>query len=124
MTRTVPEWIGSSPDSAIPPRVKLRLFEKAGGKCECCGRKLYPGDKYQFDHIIAIINGGENREKNLQVLCDWCHKSKTKQDVKSKSKTAKVKAKHLGIKRPKHKWAKRGFNQYQSNAVDINEDRT
>jgi len=119
MTRTVPEWIGKSPDSAIPPRVKVRLFEKAKGKCECCTRRIGAGDKWDADHIVALVNGGENRETNLQVLCSWCHKAKTKQDVKAKSKTAKVKAKHLGIKRPKQKIQSRGFGQRQDNTKHL-----
>lgn len=37
---------------------------------------------YDVDHIIAIVNGGEQwDEKNLQVLCTDCHKVKTKADM-------------------------------------------
>lgn len=101
MTRALPEWIGKTPDSAIPPRVSVRLFEKAGKKCQHCQRPLFGGDKWQVDHIIALVNGGENREGNLQVLCDWCHKKKTAGDVAVKSKTYRVKAKHLAKARAK-----------------------
>lgn len=33
MTRDVEEWIGKTPDSAIPKRVRLRVFERLGGQC-------------------------------------------------------------------------------------------
>lgn len=98
--RSTDEWIGATPDSAIPPRVRLRVFERAGGRCEECTRKLGPGDAWQADHIVALVNGGENRERNLRCLCSWCHKTKSADDVAEKAKVAAVRKKHLGIKPP------------------------
>lgn len=57
-----------------------------------------PGDKWQVDHVIALINGGENRESNLAPILDAPHKEKTREDVRLKSKVARTKAKHLGLK--------------------------
>jgi 5-methylcytosine-specific restriction protein A len=99
--RSVPEWVGSSPDAAIPPRVRLRIWERFGGRCALTGRKLRPGDHYDFDHIIALANGGEHRENNLQLVSREAHREKTRQDVALKSKAARVRAKHLGIAKPK-----------------------
>jgi len=98
MARSAALWVGKTDDQAIPPRVRLRVFEAAGGRCQCCGRKLGPGDRWQADHIIALINGGQHSEANLQCLCDWCHKAKTREDVAAKAKTAAVRSKHLGIR--------------------------
>ena len=100
MARTVEEWIGASDDSAIPPRVRVRVFEKAGGRCEECTRKIGPGDAWQADHIVAMVNGGENRERNLRCLCSWCHAKKTAGDVAEKAKTAAVRKRHLGVRPP------------------------
>jgi 5-methylcytosine-specific restriction endonuclease McrA len=75
--RAVPEWIGAHPDQAIPPRVKLRVWERCGGRCALSGKKLMPGDAYDFDHILALANGGENREKNLQLVSRDKHREKT-----------------------------------------------
>lgn len=36
----------------------------------------------QTDHIRALINGGEDAIKNLQLICDPCHKRKTLEDMK------------------------------------------
>ncbi len=74
--RSVPEWQGSSPDAEIPPWVRLRVFEKFGGCCVACHRKIVAGD-WQCDHDQALANGGRNAEDNLQVLCNDCHKYKT-----------------------------------------------
>jgi len=96
--RAVSEWFGKTDDTAIPARVRLRVFEQCRGLCSSCQRKLYPGDKWDCDHRIALINGGENREGNLRLLCAWCHKAKTRQDVAIKSKTYRVRSRHLGIR--------------------------
>lgn len=99
MTRTVPEWVGKTPDTQIPQRVRLRVLLAADGKCSDCGRKLgVAGEPVEFDHIIALANGGENRETNLQALCRPCHRAKTNQDVAQKAKDRRVRAKHMGIK--------------------------
>lgn len=96
MPRTVPEWIGKTDNSAIPPRVKLRIYEKAGGKCAACGMKVLPAE---YDHIEPLIAGGENREQNIQLLCRPCHQAKTADDVAEKSAVATKAKKHIGIKK-------------------------
>jgi 5-methylcytosine-specific restriction enzyme A len=101
MARAVPEWIGKTPDSAIPPRVKLRVWERQGGRCALTGVKINPGDRWEVDHIVALINGGENREDNLQIVLAFAHKAKTKADVDEKAKVARLKQKHLGMRSPK-----------------------
>lgn len=95
--RTVEEWRGKTDDSAIPPRVKLRLYDKAEGRCVVCTLRA---DSYECDHIIPLIIGGKHEESNLQLLCHECHAGKTKLDVKLKAKVARVRKKHLGIKKP------------------------
>lgn len=100
MARTVEEWVGASNDSAIPTRVRLRVLVRANGCCQSCERRIMTGDAWQADHVIAIVNGGENRESNLQCLCGWCHKAKTKQDVAEKSRARRIQAKHAGIRKP------------------------
>lgn len=98
MSREVPEWIGRNDDSAIPERVKLRVYHKAKGLCAACKLHWLNG---QYDHVIPLILGGENKETNLQFLCVPCHSAKTKLDVKLKAKVARVRKRHLGIKKPR-----------------------
>lgn len=86
MARSVEEWSGDTDDQRPPPRVRLRVLERHGFKCAGCTRPLSGTDPWICDHKIALINGGENREKNLQPLCDWCEPSKTTADVAEKSK--------------------------------------
>ena len=100
MGRTVKEWIGKTDDEDIPTRVKLRVFDRFGGRCAGdCGLVIRGSLRPAYDHVRAITNGGENREGNLQLLCVPCHKDKTKADVGEKRVNNRVKAKHLGIKK-------------------------
>lgn len=100
MPRKTEEWIGKTPDEKIPPRVRLRVFDKDKGRCTCgCGRQIVPGEKWQTDHTIAVINGGENRENNLRTLLEDHHKEKTAEDVAEKSLIYKLRRKNLGIKK-------------------------
>lgn len=98
MTRQVEEWVGATPDSPIPLRVKLRIFERHKGICYLSGRKIMPGDAFDYDHIVALCNGGENRESNIAPALRDKHKQKTAADVAEKSRARKVKAKHIGLK--------------------------
>lgn len=110
MSRKLDEWIGANDDTAIPPRVKLRVFQKHGGECAICSLHIRGSLLPAYDHITALINGGGNRESNLQLLCLPCHKVKTKTDVAEKSKVARVRAKHLGIKSKRRTIAGRKFD--------------
>lgn len=99
MTRTVPEWIGRTDETAAPPRVRARVVERQGGVCGCgCGVKLgAAGEGVEFDHETALIAGGENRESNLRALRQPCHAAKTVRDVAEKAATARKRKKHLGL---------------------------
>jgi 5-methylcytosine-specific restriction enzyme A len=95
--RTVPEWTGETPETAVPPRVKIRVFDAHGGRCHWSGKKIGAGDRWDVDHVRALINGGENRESNLAPILREKHKQKTARDVDEKSKVARLRAKHLGL---------------------------
>ncbi|MFP4239821.1 MAG: HNH endonuclease [Rhodosalinus sp.] len=102
MTRSVAEWIGATPETAPPPRVKLRIIDAQGRACAECGRKLgVAGERIEFDHTTALVNGGENRERNLRALCAPCHGAKTRADVAKKSTVARKRKKALGFDKPK-----------------------
>lgn len=102
MTRALPEWIGATPDTPVPDRVKLRVFDRANEKCQICTRPLRRGH-WDTDHIKAIINGGANRESNLQAVCvSPCHSDKTRADVAEKSKVYARRRSHVGLRKAKH----------------------
>lgn len=53
---------------------KLLILQK--NRCACCKIEFIKV-KYHLDHIIALINGGEHSDKNLQILCQSCNCSKS-----------------------------------------------
>lgn len=101
MARTVKEWIGKSDDSKVPPRVRLRVFERENGICHLSQRKIQTGEAWELEHKTALILGGEHRESNLSPALVAPHKEKTKAEMKTKSKIARTRKKHVGITRPK-----------------------
>jgi hypothetical protein len=98
MSRLVPEWIGATDNTPVPNHVRVRIFDRGNGLCKICTRKIRPGDRWICDHTKALVNGGENRETNLQVICDWCDKKvKTPADVAEKSDVYESRKRHLGL---------------------------
>lgn len=114
MARIVDEWIGKTDDTPIPPRVKVRVFERHGGRCHLSGRKIMAGDLWDCDHVVALVNGGENRETNLAPALRDKHREKTAEDVRIKAKIARQKAKYLGLDKPKG----RGFDKRFTKKMD------
>lgn len=96
--RSVPIWRGKTDDAAVPPRVRLRIFEREHGRCWISHRKIMPGDAWDLDHRVALINGGSHSEDNLFPALRDKHRAKTADDVAEKSKVYRVRAKHLGIR--------------------------
>lgn len=101
MPRTVAEWIGKTDDSAIPPRVRDRVCLRYNDHCIICVRKIGGKLRAELDHITPLILGGQHRESNLRLVCNECHKVKTAFDVKLKAKVARVRKRHLGLKKPR-----------------------
>lgn len=130
MTRSTPEWVATHDDQAIPPRVRLRVFERAGGRCHRCKRKIGPSDRWSIEHLLALALGGQHREGNMDISCEWCKPIKDREDAALKSKGAAIRARHIGI-RQRSKWQHRplGYGNHQHTATrpivrvrDINED--
>lgn len=115
MSRAVEEWRGKSDDAPIPARVRLRVFERHHGVCHISGRKIAAGEAWDCDHVVALINGGENRESNLAPALREKHREKTAEDMAIKSKTYRQRAKHLGIwPKSKRPLKGRGFDSSRS----------
>ena len=98
--RSLPEWCGKTDDDPIPPRVRIRIFERFSGQCQCgCTRKILPGDAWECDHIISLCNGGLHAESNLHPLLKSDHIEKSRSDVAEKSSVYTKKLKHRGIRK-------------------------
>jgi 5-methylcytosine-specific restriction protein A len=115
--RAVDEWIGKNDDTAIPDRVRDRVFAKAEKCCTICGRPLRAGEVWTCEHVIALINWRStaeqplgNRESNLGVTCCNCLSGKNAADVSEKSDVYKTRLKMVLPKTEKQK-ANNGFRK-------------
>lgn len=115
MPRSVPEWIGKTDDSMPPPRVRQRIFEKACGKCHICGLDIKTAESWHADHVIALIEGGENRESNLKPAHGHCNLAKANGEKTRKAKVQRTKEKHTGARKPKSQIQSRGFERKERN---------
>jgi 5-methylcytosine-specific restriction endonuclease McrA len=57
----------------IPESVRLFVWRRDKGQCVQCGSR----ERLEFDHIIPIVAGGGNTDRNLQLLCESCNRSKS-----------------------------------------------
>ena len=56
----------------ISEAVRLFVWQRDQGRCVQCGSS----EKLEFDHVIPIAKGGGNTERNIQLLCEQCNRSK------------------------------------------------
>jgi len=54
---------------------RAEVFERDGGKCQMCGRKLRR-DNWHEDHIVPLSRGGSDLLDNCQAACPPCNLSK------------------------------------------------
>lgn len=100
MPRSLPEWIGETDDTPIPPRVKLRIFDRFNKACAECRRPVVGRLLPAYDHIKPLIGGeGRNIESNIQLLCSECHAAKTATDVAEKSAIYQKRARRMKLTR-------------------------
>lgn len=106
--RDVEEWVGKTPDTPVPPRVKDRILQRQGDCCHVCERQFSARLKPEFDHRPALINGGQNRESMIFAICEFCHEPLTKADVEEKSRVADMRKNHFSLKEKRPwDWRKR-----------------
>ena len=66
------EKVDRLPREPIPEGVRLFVWQRDGGQCVKCGSR----ERLEFDHIIPLAAGGSNTERNIQLLCEECNRSK------------------------------------------------
>ena len=117
--RNVPEWIGKTPNSPVPTKVKLRVFARYEGRCYLTGRKIQAGDKWDIEHVQPVRGAlpgdpHRNRESNLAPALKEPHAEKTAQENSDGAKADRTRAKHLGIY-PKSRRPMKSRNTFASN---------
>lgn len=71
---------------------KEKILDRDGRRCAICSVTA----RLEVDHRRALMNGGDNAPENLGVLCDDCHKAKTRMDNSLRRKREKICAPSTG----------------------------
>lgn len=59
--------------ASISEDVKAFVWRRDKGQCVKCNSQ----EKLEFDHIIPHSKGGNDTERNIQLLCEKCNRSKS-----------------------------------------------
>lgn len=96
----------------MTPARKRRIRDAHEGVCGCCHEQIEKGTPYEIDHAIPLALGGADDDgENTYPIHPSCHRLKTfgpsrtgrRADAAAIAKVKRVRAKRLGIARPKRR---------------------
>lgn len=66
----------------LPAAVRRKVL--ARGVCSQCNTDMHNSQSppFEIDHIVPLALGGTDDLSNLRLLCQPCHKAKTKHDLR------------------------------------------
>ena len=56
---------------------------------------------FHYDHIVPTWMSDDCGVENGQLLCIFCHRTKTKQDIKNIAKVKRIQKKRAGLRKPR-----------------------
>lgn len=73
-------------------RLRMAALRKADTRVLCPGCAMFvPLSAIQFDHHLALVDGGKHDEENVRVLCSIiCHKNKSAREHVANCKGKRV----------------------------------
>lgn len=82
--------------------MRTRIYDTAGGLCCICDLPIHAsrGDKFIIEHVVPLWLGGADDETNMAPAHQDCAVKKTTAEASVKAKGDRVRARHLGIKKP------------------------
>ena len=84
----------------LSKRDRVKVFDKEGGLCYLCGQTVQAGQAWEVEHENPVGLSNDNSLDNLRIAHNACHKTKTAKDVKVIAKVKRVRALHIGAKKP------------------------
>ena len=57
----------------ISEHVRVFIWRRDEGKCVQCGSQ----ERLEYDHMIPVSKGGSNTDRNIQLLCEACNRTKS-----------------------------------------------
>lgn len=83
-------------------KTRLAAWDRCGGLCEHCGRKIVGRLRPEYDHIVPMHAGGHSTLENCQCLCNECHDLKTFKpidgDVPKAAKSVRLRKSAAGLR--------------------------
>jgi len=93
--------VGTTPRGNMGRMRRLRIWEAHKGVCILCKRKIDGvREAWIVEHVRALVLGGTDTDDNCGPAHEDCRRAKDKADVASGAKAKRMKARHLGIKKP------------------------
>lgn len=91
---------------------RVRIFDRNKGICAICGLKIHAerGERWDIDHAKPLHMGGANDESNLVPAHKFCHQRKSAGENSERAKSDRVRARHIGVKKPRTIRAWRRFD--------------
>ncbi|WP_457092928.1 HNH endonuclease [Microvirga sp. P5_D2] len=98
------EDVGTTPRRKMTPNRRLQVWEKTGGACVLCYRKIDGvRERWIAEHIRALELGGADTLENMGPAHEACAVGKTQDDHRRAAKAKRQKIQHIGAygsKRP------------------------
>jgi 5-methylcytosine-specific restriction endonuclease McrA len=98
------EDVGTTVRRKLTPHRRLKVWEKTGGVCVLCERKIDGvRERWIAEHIRALELGGADDFDNLGPAHEACATEKTREDHRRAAQAKRQKIRHLGAevaKRP------------------------
>ncbi|WP_074078421.1 HNH endonuclease [Microvirga massiliensis] len=98
------EDVGTTARRKLTPRRRLQVWEKTGGTCVLCERRIDGvRERWIVEHIRALELGGEDDLANMGPAHEACALVKTRNDHRQTAQAKRQKIRHIGActsKRP------------------------
>lgn len=95
--------VATTPRKPLTPTQRLKLYERHGGICCLCSRKIQAGEGWIDEHLRALGLGGGNEPENRGIAHKACADAKTHGpdgDLAQVARAKRRKMKALGITDP------------------------
>ncbi|WP_084731747.1 HNH endonuclease [Microvirga vignae] len=96
--------VGTTPRRKLTPRQRLKVWERTGGVCVLCERKIDAvRERWIVEHIRALELGGADHLANMGPAHEACAVNKTRDDHRRTARAKRQKIRQLGAdvsKRP------------------------
>jgi len=99
MPFTPVEDVDTTSRRRLTPHRRLQVWEKTGGLCALCGRKINGAcERWIAEHIRALELGGADDYGNMGPAHEACVYAKTQDDHRRTAKAKRQKIQHIGAK--------------------------